>query len=250
MVAVLHSGRGVAVRVPDQGGTAPAPWPPSSRGTGAARAARRTAGRTRPGSASAIAAASSSVDAHPLRQLVRRRERPLHRELLVELHADEQRERVAGQQLVRFGNLTQVHLDHAPSVPRPRGTRSAARDRTVAPLLAPAADHTRAPQGQRRSRALEALDLTPGPLRCVRSAAVRFLGYRRCIPRFSRWRRLRASAGLHGGELELEGDLLADEDAAGLERGVPVDAPVLAVDRRPSPRSRGAGCRTGRRRCR
>src|SRR3546814_14733260 len=33
-----------------------------------------------------------------------------------------------------------------------------------------------------------------------------------------------------GGDLELEGDLLADEHAAGFEGGVPVDAPVLAVD--------------------
>ena len=37
--------------------------------------------------------------------------------------------------------------------------------------------------------------------------------------------------GADGGDLELEDDLLADEDAAGFERGVPVDAPVLAVDR-------------------
>src|SRR4051794_2058138 len=36
---------------------------------------------------------------------------------------------------------------------------------------------------------------------------------------------------LDGGDLELEDDLLADEDAAGLEGGVPADAPVLAVDR-------------------
>src|SRR6476646_5629852 len=35
---------------------------------------------------------------------------------------------------------------------------------------------------------------------------------------------------LEGRDLELEDDLLADEDAAGLEGGVPADAPVLAVD--------------------
>src|SRR3546814_14558912 len=33
-----------------------------------------------------------------------------------------------------------------------------------------------------------------------------------------------------GGDLELEGDLLADEHAAVFEGGVPVDAPFLAVD--------------------
>src|SRR6187402_213731 len=32
------------------------------------------------------------------------------------------------------------------------------------------------------------------------------------------------------GDVELELDLLGDEDAAGLERGVPGEAPVLAVD--------------------
>src|SRR3546814_9230287 len=36
--------------------------------------------------------------------------------------------------------------------------------------------------------------------------------------------------GADGGDLELEGDLLADEHAAGFQGGVPVDAPVLAVD--------------------
>src|SRR3546814_7848281 len=35
--------------------------------------------------------------------------------------------------------------------------------------------------------------------------------------------------GADGGDLELEGDLLADEHAAGFQGGVPVDAPVLAV---------------------
>src|SRR5215207_291609 len=38
------------------------------------------------------------------------------------------------------------------------------------------------------------------------------------------------SGGLDCGDLELEGDLVADQDAAGLERGVPGDAVVLAVD--------------------
>jgi hypothetical protein len=43
--------------------------------------------------------------------------------------------------------------------------------------------------------------------------------------------------GLDGGHLELERDLLVNEDAAGLEQGVPeqgvpIDAPVLAVDDR------------------
>src|SRR6516225_8026610 len=39
------------------------------------------------------------------------------------------------------------------------------------------------------------------------------------------------SGVLDRGDLELEGDPIADQDAAALERGVPVDAPVLAVDR-------------------
>ena len=43
------------------------------------------------------------------------------------------------------------------------------------------------------------------------------------------------SGGLDRGDLELEGDLVADQHAAGLERGVPVDAVVLAVDRRREP---------------
>ena len=38
-------------------------------------------------------------------------------------------------------------------------------------------------------------------------------------------------AGAHGRDLELEGDLLADEHAARFERRIPADAPVLAVDR-------------------
>src|SRR5687768_3568865 len=38
------------------------------------------------------------------------------------------------------------------------------------------------------------------------------------------------SGCLDRGDLELERDLVADQDAAGLERGVPGDAPVLAVD--------------------
>ena len=43
---------------------------------------------------------------------------------------------------------------------------------------------------------------------------------------------LRRSGGLDRGDLELEGDFVADQDAAGLERGVPGDAVVLAVDDR------------------
>src|SRR5215212_4537502 len=39
------------------------------------------------------------------------------------------------------------------------------------------------------------------------------------------------SGVLDRGDLELEDDLVADEDAAGLERGVPGDAVVLAADR-------------------
>src|SRR3954447_21370886 len=39
-----------------------------------------------------------------------------------------------------------------------------------------------------------------------------------------------ASGGLDGRDLELERDLLAHQHAAGLQRGVPGDAPVLAVD--------------------
>jgi hypothetical protein len=35
--------------------------------------------------------------------------------------------------------------------------------------------------------------------------------------------------GTDGGHFELEGDLLTDEDAAGFERSVPIDAPILAV---------------------
>src|SRR6478672_10520363 len=45
-------------------------------------------------------------------------------------------------------------------------------------------------------------------------------------PVSSRWR----SGVLDGRDVELELDLLADEHAAGLERGVPGQAPVLAVD--------------------
>src|SRR5437763_1172714 len=41
--------------------------------------------------------------------------------------------------------------------------------------------------------------------------------------------RIGARSALDRGDLELEGDLVADQDAAGLERGVPGDAPVLAV---------------------
>src|SRR4051812_34734210 len=37
---------------------------------------------------------------------------------------------------------------------------------------------------------------------------------------------------LHGGDVELELDLLADEDAALVEADVPLQAPVAAVDRR------------------
>src|SRR6187455_2023585 len=40
--------------------------------------------------------------------------------------------------------------------------------------------------------------------------------------------------GADGRDLELQGHLLADEDTARLERGVPVHAPVLAVDGRPT----------------
>src|SRR5207253_2750741 len=45
-------------------------------------------------------------------------------------------------------------------------------------------------------------------------------------------RRSAGVVGADGGHLELEGHLLADEHTAGLEGGVPVDAPVLAVDDR------------------
>src|SRR5205823_9926563 len=38
------------------------------------------------------------------------------------------------------------------------------------------------------------------------------------------------TGGLDRGDLELQGHLVADQDAAGLERGVPGDAVVLAVD--------------------
>jgi hypothetical protein len=38
------------------------------------------------------------------------------------------------------------------------------------------------------------------------------------------------SGGLDGRDLELQGDLVANQDAAGLQRGVPGDAVVLAVD--------------------
>src|SRR4051812_12757165 len=41
----------------------------------------------------------------------------------------------------------------------------------------------------------------------------------------------RASGLLDGRDVELEADLVGDEHAAGLERGVEGDAPVLAVDR-------------------
>ena len=40
----------------------------------------------------------------------------------------------------------------------------------------------------------------------------------------------RESGVLDGGDVELQLDLLGDEHAAGLERGVPGEAPVLAVD--------------------
>jgi hypothetical protein len=40
------------------------------------------------------------------------------------------------------------------------------------------------------------------------------------------------SGGFDRGYLELEGDLVTDQDAAGLEGGVPGDAVVLAVDDR------------------
>jgi hypothetical protein len=43
-----------------------------------------------------------------LGQLKRSSERPLQRNLLVEHHADQQRQRVTGQQIVRFGDLAQV----------------------------------------------------------------------------------------------------------------------------------------------
>src|SRR4051794_29900003 len=48
----------------------------------------------------------------------------------------------------------------------------------------------------------------------------------RCGPRLPE----KGSGGLDRRDLELQGDLVADQDAAGLERGVPGDAPVLAVD--------------------
>ena len=38
------------------------------------------------------------------------------------------------------------------------------------------------------------------------------------------------SGVLDGGDLELEGDLVADQHATSLETGVPADAPVPAVD--------------------
>ncbi len=46
--------------------------------------------------------------------------------------------------------------------------------------------------------------------------------------RFGSWR----SGGLDRGDLELECDFVTDQDAAGLERGVPGDAVVLPVDDR------------------
>src|SRR5689334_12163244 len=46
------------------------------------------------------------------------------------------------------------------------------------------------------------------------------------------WRVPRGSGGLDRRDVELEDDLLADEDATGLERGVPLDAPVTTVDGR------------------
>src|SRR6202012_5077902 len=45
-----------------------------------------------------------------------------------------------------------------------------------------------------------------------------------------RYERRRRSGVLDQGELELEGDLVADQDAAGLQGRVPGDAVVLAVD--------------------
>src|SRR5512146_884931 len=47
--------------------------------------------------------------------------------------------------------------------------------------------------------------------------------------RLFRWHRCRSGV-LDRGDLELQGHLVADQDAAGLERGVPGDAVVLAVD--------------------
>src|ERR1700712_4410015 len=42
---------------------------------------------------------------------------------------------------------------------------------------------------------------------------------------------LRRCSATNGGDLELQGDLLRDQHTAGLQGGVEVDAPVLAVDR-------------------
>src|SRR5215213_7121829 len=52
----------------------------------------------------------------------------------------------------------------------------------------------------------------------------------RSAPGASRERLVPGSGGLDGRDLELESDLVTDQDAAGLERDVPGDAVVLAVD--------------------
>src|SRR5690606_31629061 len=70
--------------------------------------------------------------------------------------------------------------------------------------------------------ATRALPSWPGP-RVVRVA--------RCCSAGAGARPRRCSAGVADRrDVEGQGDLLADQHAAGLERGVPGDAPVLAVD--------------------
>ena len=55
------------------------------------------------GSIAAIAVGVEVLDAEPLLQQERRTERPLHRDLLVEQHAEQHRERLRGEQLVGLG---------------------------------------------------------------------------------------------------------------------------------------------------
>ena len=57
------------------------------------------------------------VDAHPVGQQPRRPEGTLHRELLVEQHPDQQRERVAAQQFVSGGVLGDAEGRHTEMVP-------------------------------------------------------------------------------------------------------------------------------------
>ena len=75
---------------------------------------------------------------------------------------------------------------------------------------------------------MDAIEPHPRPARLPIFAAEMTLTRPKVLGRVSGWSD--RSGGADRRDVELELDLLGDEDAAGLERGVPGQAPVLAVD--------------------